>query len=124
MKELLLVAFGGALGAVARWAMTSAIAHHGGGRGFPWGTFAVNVLGCLLAGLLVAWAERQSGLAPHTRLFLLTGVLGGFTTFSAFGVETVALLKRGDTATAVAYVLASVLVGLAVLWLASAWVRR
>ena len=118
MKEFLLVAAGGGLGACARYALSGYVLHHAVQSRFPWGTFMVNVLGCLIAGLLMALAEKHELLSPQARLFLFTGILGGFTTFSAFGVETVHLLRRGDLGVASAYVLASVACGLAALWLA------
>ena len=118
MKELLLVAVGGGLGACARYGLSAWVMQQVTQSRFPWGTFTVNVFGCLVAGLLMALAEKHQLLSPDARLFLFTGILGGFTTFSAFGVETVNLLRRGDVAVAAAYVLASVACGLAVLWLA------
>ena len=75
----------------------------------------MNVLGCLVAGVLAALAERHHLLSPDVRLFLFTGILGGFTTFSAFGLETVHLLKRGEVGVAAAYAALSVAVGVAAL---------
>jgi CrcB protein len=117
MKEFLLVAAGGGLGACARYALSGLVLHYAAQSRFPYGTFMVNVLGCLAAGLLLGLAEKQQLLSPEARLFLFTGILGGFTTFSAFGVETMNLLRRGDAGVAAAYVLLSVACGLAVLWL-------
>jgi CrcB protein len=94
--------------------------HHSLDWRFPLGTFVVNVLGCLVAGILAGLVERHELFSPDTRLCLFTGVLGGFTTFSAFGVETVFLLRRGETLVALGYVLLSVVVGIGVLWLAMA----
>jgi fluoride exporter len=81
------------------------------GPGFPWGTLAVNVTGSLAMGLLAGWLALRTGegWSGPTRLFLATGVLGGFTTFSAFSLDAVLLWERGDTGLAAAYVLASVL---------------
>jgi fluoride exporter len=117
MKNLLLVALGGALGSAARYKMSGWILHHTVDWKFPAGTFAVNVLGCLAAGLLAGLAEKHELLSPHTRLLLFTGVLGGFTTFSAFGLETVFLIRRGDWLVATSNVFLSVLAGLVALWL-------
>lgn len=111
----LLVAIGGGLGAVARYALSGWILPHTLQQKFPWPTFAVNVLGCLAAGILFAAAAKHDVFSPHLRLFLFTGLLGGFTTFSAFGLETAHLLKRGDVGVAAAYVLFSVLCGVAVI---------
>ena len=118
MKELLLVTTGGGLGAAARYLLSGWVLHYTVQSRFPWGTFVVNVLGCLVAGVLMALAEKHELITPQARLFLFTGILGGFTTFSAFGVETVNLLRRGDLQVAAAYVLASIACGLAALWLA------
>ena len=75
----------------------------------PWGTLAVNVLGSFAAGALVAWLSADASSNSIARPFLLVGVLGGFTTFSAFSVETLALLQAGRIATAIGYALASVI---------------
>ena len=117
MKALLLVALGGAMGSVARLKLSGLVLHHTIDWRFPAGTFAVNVAGCLVAGILAGLAERHSFFDADMRLLLFTGLLGGFTTFSAFGLETVHLLKRGDVGIAVANVLLSVACGLAALWL-------
>lgn len=115
MKEILLVAVGGALGSVARYSLSGYILHHTLQHKFPYGTFAVNVIGCLLAGILVGLAEKHDLISMEGRIFLLTGILGGFTTFSAFGVETIHLIRRGDFLVASSYVVFSVLCGVAAL---------
>ena len=117
MKAILLVALGGAVGSVARYKLSGLILHHTLDWRFPAGTFAVNVTGCLAAGILAGLAEKHDLLSAEARLLLFTGVLGGFTTFSAFGLETMHLLKRGDLAVAGANVALSVVAGLAALWL-------
>lgn len=98
-----LVMLGGALGAAARYHLGGAF-----GRGFPWGTLAVNLIGCFLIAIVAA---RFAGGEPW-RLFLAVGVLGGFTTFSAFALETVELIGGGRIMPALGYVLASVVGGL------------
>jgi fluoride exporter len=118
MKEILLVAIGGALGSAARYSLSGFILHHTLQHKFPYGTFAVNVIGCLLAGILVGLAEKHDLISMEGRIFLLTGILGGFTTFSAFGVETIHLIRRGDFLVASSYVVFSVVCGLAALCLA------
>lgn len=115
----LLVAAGGALGACARFALSGYVLQHAAQSRFPWGTFTVNVLGCLVAGLLVGVAEKLHVMSNEVRLFLFTGILGGFTTFSAFGVETFHLLRRGELSIAATYVGLSFACGLAALW--AAW---
>lgn len=107
MKLLLMVCAGGALGAGARHLMNVGFLRWLG-PGLPWATPAVNVLGCLLMGLLVAaLAGRDLG-ATEWRAFLATGVLGGFTTFSAFSLDFAMLLKDGEHAVAALYLSASV----------------
>jgi CrcB protein len=115
--SLLLVGLGGFAGAVARYALGGWILHHTLQEKFPWSTFTVNVLGCLLMGVVSGWIERLDWFTPAVRLLLLTGLLGGFTTFSAFGLETVHLLRRGEPWIALAYALSSVIVCVAAVWL-------
>ena len=112
MKHFVLVALGGALGAVARWQLGALILHHAQTLRFPVGTFIINVLGCLVAGVLAGLVTRHEYFSADTRIFLFTGLLGGFTTFSAFGLETATLVRRGDFAVAGIYVLASIIAGL------------
>jgi CrcB protein len=118
MRQILLVGLGGCLGSIARYKLGGLILHHTADWRFPLGTFTVNVLGCLVAGLVAGLVERQHWFSPDTRILLFSGVLGGFTTFSAFGVDTVFLLRRGQVAVAAAYVAASLVCGCAALWLA------
>jgi CrcB protein len=117
MREILLVALGGAIGSVTRLKLSGYVLHHTVDWRFPAGTFTVNVVGCLVAGLLAGLAEKHDLFSADARLLLFTGILGGFTTFSAFGLETIHLLKRGDVAIAGANIAASVIVGLLALWL-------
>ncbi|GAB6197604.1 fluoride efflux transporter CrcB [Lysobacter xanthus] len=117
MREVLLVGAGGCLGAIARHLLGGVLAAAPGAHRFPLGTLVVNVLGCALIGVFAALAERMPGLEGPARLFLVTGLLGGFTTFSAFGLETTLLLRRGDAVLAGSYVAASVALGLAAVWL-------
>lgn len=107
MMPWLAVAAGGALGSVARYAMASAV-QRAAGDAFPWGTLAVNALGALLMGVVVEGATRLWAVPADFRLFLTTGVLGGFTTFSAFSLETALMIEKGDWSAAIAYIAASV----------------
>lgn len=109
MPDLLLVMSGGAIGAGARFA----IGQLARGADFPWGTLIVNLTGALLMGLLAGALLRQGALAGSVWLFLGVGVLGGFTTFSAFSLDAVALIGRGAYGSGLAYVAASVLGALA-----------
>jgi CrcB protein len=95
LRELLLVGGGGCLGSVARYLLTSAVVASTGRAAFPLGTLVVNVLGCFVIGALAGAGARSAGWSEGARLFLYTGVLGGFTTFSAFGYETFALAREG-----------------------------
>jgi CrcB protein len=124
MKAVLLVALGGAVGSVARYKLSGLILHHTIDWRFPAGTFAVNVIGCLVAGVLAGLAEEHDLLSPDARILLFAGLLGGFTTFSAFGLETMFLLKRGELAVAAANVVLSVVAGLLALWLGLGLVPR
>jgi len=117
MKQVLLVGLGGGLGSIARFFVSGVAMQHAGTWRFPLGTFRVNCLGCLIIGALVALMERRAILTAETRLFLLTGVLGGFTTFSAFALESVLLLRKGEIAIPVFYAVASVLGGFLAVWL-------
>jgi fluoride exporter len=108
MPALLLVMLGGALGAAARHLVGRAtLAWYG--PDYPWGTLAVNLLGGLLMGVLAGTLARIGEGSEHWRLFLGVGVLGGFTTFSAFSLDLMNMLERGDWGMGLAYALASVL---------------
>jgi CrcB protein len=117
MKAILMVALGGAVGSVARYKLSVWVLHHAADWRFPAGTFTVNVVGCLLAGLLVGLADKHDLFSADTRLLVFTGLLGGFTTFSAFGLETVFLLRKGELLVAGSNIVLSVLAGLLALWL-------
>ena len=104
-----LAAFGGALGALARWGVATALPHSPGG--WPWATLLVNLTGCLLLGALTAALTARSPEPPWARPFLAVGVLGGYTTYSAFAVEVVELVEAGAAVLSAGYVLVSVLGG-------------
>ena len=105
------VAVGGVLGALARYGL--GVAWPTAGGAFPWTTFAVNVSGCFLIGVLLVRLVEAGAVHPLWRPFLGTGVLGGYTTFSTFAVDARALVADGHATTAVAYVAATVVVALA-----------
>jgi len=114
MTAVLLVFLGGGLGSLARYGVNEA-ALRLFGPVFPWGTLAVNVAGGFAMGLLAGALLHRAGLpgTQETKLFLMTGVLGGFTTFSAFSLDAVALWERGAVGLFAAYVAASVVLSIA-----------
>lgn len=124
MQQFILVSVGGAVGAVARWKLGGLVQHHAADWRFPLATFLVNVIGCIIAGVLAGLVVKRDLFTPDVRLLLFTGLLGGFTTFSAFGVETVQLLRRGEYAVALAYIILTVTVGMAALSLAMSVVPK
>ncbi len=120
--RVLLVGLGGFLGAVARYLGGAAIARLLPPT-FPFGTFVVNAVGCLLIGALAVLTDERLVLGTRARLFLLVGVLGGFTTFSSFGYETITLLRQGSQWLAAVNVVGHVVVGLLAVWLGAVVMR-
>lgn len=116
MTQALAIAAGGALGALLRYWISGGIGAWLG-RGFPYGTLAVNVLGCLLMGLLYVLLIERMSLGPLWRAGLLVGVLGGFTTFSAFSIETFSLIEEGAVLKACINIAASVSASLGATWI-------
>ncbi len=116
MSALLAVALGGALGAVARYQLSLWV-HARWPTAFPTGTLVVNLVGCLALGVLAGAVDGRAAMSPAARLFLGVGLLGAFTTFSTFELETLLALERGHAGVAVTYVAVSVLVGLAAVWM-------
>jgi fluoride exporter len=110
MKMIVAIGIGSCIGGMARYLLSQLIQNkfH---SSFPFGTLGVNIIGCLLIGIVFGLSERGT-LSIEWRFFLATGVLGGFTTFSAFSNETVSLLRDGQFGNAFAYVACSVLIGL------------
>ena len=120
--QMLCVGVGGFVGSCARFAVGGFVQKAVPGT-FPVGTLAVNVAGSLAIGMLAAWlSEREPNEA--TRLLLMTGVLGGFTTFSAFSLETMHLFQRGEPGKAILSVIAQVVLGVVAAWLGFAALRR
>ena len=103
----LIVFFGGGLGAVARYGMNIGVGRMVGSA-FPWHTLAVNILGCFVMGALTEAMALRLNVSNEMRLFLTTGILGGFTTFSAFALDFALLVERRDMVGATAYACASV----------------
>ncbi len=111
MTKLLLVGAGGFLGSIAR-ALLSNFVQQSSNSGFPWGTLAVNVLGCFVIGALAQVGEMRELFSAETRAFIFVGVLGGFTTYSSFGNETINLWRSGTGWFAFVNVAAQLLLGL------------
>ncbi|SFD10718.1 fluoride efflux transporter CrcB [Tropicimonas isoalkanivorans] len=117
---VLQVALGGAIGASCRY-LTNVAMKALFGIGFPWGTLTVNIVGSFLMGALVVVLERKGG--NHLTPLLMTGLLGGFTTFSAFSLDTIFLMEEGRAEIALIYIAASVLISLAALVIGLAFAR-
>lgn len=116
MKEILLIMFCGALGTLGRYGVGQ-LSRHLLGEGFPYGTLLVNVAGCLLFGLVTELAIGSEAVPRALKLALTVGFLGAFTTYSAFGFETLQLARDGAVASAVANGAANLLLGLLAVWL-------
>jgi CrcB protein len=114
--NVLLVALGGSIGAVARYGLAGLVQRFTTPY-FPFGTFVVNILGCLVFGILAGLAEHRFALGPEARAFLLIGILGGFTTFSSFTFETFQLLRDAEFARASLNAFGQLVVGLFAMWL-------
>lgn len=113
LKNFLLVGLGGGLGSVLRYG-TSQLMNT---KLFPWATLAVNITGSLVIGIVFALSIRQEPLTDNWKLFLATGICGGFTTFSAFSLENMGLLQSGKYGMAIAYIIASIILGTAATFL-------
>jgi len=124
MQAYLLVFVGAGLGGALRHFLNINLSRVFGAD-FPWSTTFINISGSLAMGLLTGWLAFRAGggLTQHTRLFFATGVLGGYTTFSTFSLETILLFESGKTAAALAYVVGSVLLGALSLWAGLALMR-
>jgi CrcB protein len=109
--NLLGIALAGAAGALARYGL-SGLAHRWWGAGFPWGTLTVNLIGCLLLGLLTEMTRHTGWLSPEVRAAIGIGFLGSFTTFSTFGVETFRAIEQGDWGVAALNIASNVVLGL------------
>jgi CrcB protein len=118
MKTIVAIALGGALGSVVRHFMNNGISTLAKGL-FPWGIMGINILGCFIMGFLVAIFAGIWNPPQEVRAFLTVGFLGGFTTFSAFSLDTMSLWTSGHTQDAIAYVLGSVVLSIAAVFLGS-----
>lgn len=109
MQSYLLVFIGGGLGSLCRFGIAQVLRHHN--FTFPWATLGANIVSCILLGALVGWSMKD-GLSNSTRLLMMTGFCGGFSTFSTFTLETYDLLMAGNTGYAFANIFGSLLIGL------------
>jgi len=114
--SILLVGIGGALGSISRYLLGTWVQSISRSLDFPFGTLAVNLIGCFVIGFLAELAEARGAFTPESRAFMFIGVLGGFTTFSSFGNETINLFRDGNTFNALANIGSSVILGLALVW--------
>jgi CrcB protein len=117
MTNILLVGVGGFIGSVMRYLASGYVQQATKSVDFPYGTLAVNVIGCFVIGFLSQLAEGRGVLTSESRLFVFTGILGGFTTFSSFGNETMNLVRDSQMMNAFANVGANVVIGLFAVWL-------
>ena len=114
--NLLLVGIGGALGSISRYLLSTWVQSMSRSVDFPFGTLAVNLSGCFVIGFLAELAEARGAFTPESRAFIFIGILGGFTTFSSFGNDTINLFRDGNTFNALANVGSSVILGLLLVW--------
>ncbi|NJC94947.1 MAG: fluoride efflux transporter CrcB [Anaerolineales bacterium] len=127
LLSVIYVALGGALGSVSRYLLAVWAQTVSKSIDFPYGTLTVNLIGCFVIGFLSQLAETRGAFTPESRALVFIGVLGGFTTFSSFGNDTVNLFRDGETFNALANVGANVILGLSLVWLGRAvayWIWR
>jgi CrcB protein len=119
----LLVFLGGGVGAVARYLMANAVSHYAAPRLFPYHTLSINLLGALAIGMITEFLALKASWPESARFFLITGILGGFTTFSAFSLESALMIERGDYAACAIYIAASVIGTIILVFAGTAVVR-
>ena len=119
---LLAVALGGALGSLARYSVASLV-QNAASAGFPWGIFVVNISGGFIMGVLAELAALKLNFTPEVRAFLMVGVMGGYTTFSSFSLDSALLIERGAYASAAAYIAGSAVLSVVALF-AGLWIVR
>ena len=122
MLKLAVIGFGGFIGAIGRY-LLSGIVQKQLGSGFPYGTLAVNVVGCFLLGVVMHLVQNEGMFTPNVRLFITIGILGAFTTYSTFGYETLALISAREIWPGLLNILGNVVLGLLAVWLGAVSVR-
>jgi CrcB protein len=115
MQKTIFIAVAGLIGTLLRYWLSGAVARQYG-ETFPWGTMAVNLIGCLITGAVFFLTEERFLMSPTIRTVILIGLLGGFTTFSAYGLQTFALLREGQFGLATLNVVTSNILGLLMVW--------
>jgi len=113
IRNFILVGLGGALGSMMRYAVHLSATV----KSFPYGTFVVNIVGSFIIGLVLAFSVKEASFLNNWKIFLATGICGGFTTFSAFSIENLALLQNGKIGIAFLYITSSIFFGIAAAWL-------
>lgn len=121
--NILLVGLGGFIGAVLRYALMGVVHRYLDPTRFPYGTLTVNLAGCLAIGFLAGMADARGAFTPESRVFVLVGIIGAFTTFSTFSYETMNLLRNGQAPVALVNVTLHILMGLAAVWAGDALSR-
>jgi fluoride exporter len=117
MHNILIVGIGGFLGSILRYLISGYVQNLSQSVSFPYGTLSVNIIGCFLIGIISQLVDLQIGVTAETRLFLMVGVLGGFTTFSAFGNETMTLLQDQRFFLSLMYMGSHLFIGLSAVFL-------
>ena len=117
MQNLLLIGLGGFMGALLRYGVSGLIQSLSKSINFPYGTLVVNLLGCLLIGMLSQVAEVRGVISPETRSFIFIGLLGAFTTFSTFGNDTISLFRNGENVLSYLNIGLHLVLGLSAVWL-------
>ncbi len=115
--NILLVGIGGGLGSMSRYLLGTWIQTLSRSLDFPFGTLTVNLIGCFVIGFLSQLAEARGAFTPESRAFVFIGILGGFTTFSSFGNDTINLFREGESFNALLNIGANVIIGLTLVWL-------
>ena len=116
IRAIILVGLGGGIGSIFRY-LTAVFVNKYFQTSFPWATFAANIIGCLIIGLLLGFFDKHNLTNPDLKFLFITGFCGGYTTFSAFAAENMNLFQSENTLTAFLYIAASVLTGLFAVWL-------
>ena len=124
MQNLLLIGLGGFMGAVLRYGVSGFVQNWSNSLNFPYGTLVVNLLGCLLFGMLSQVAEVRGVISPEARSFIFVGLLGAFTTFSTFGNDTVSLFRDGENVLSYLNIGFHLVLGLSAVWLGQSLISQ